>query len=283
MGASRRIVAVTATVAVCALLAAACGRSANSAGSSAAGNISPTKGLVTGTQAGTKTVPSVTWAVYRDVNSLDPIYAFDYPENTADSLMCESLLRQAPDGSLQPGLASVANPSPTTMVFTLRPGVKFWDGHPVTPADVVYSLDRNTDPKLGGFYSLVFNRVKSIAATGSTQVTITLKQPDYWLAGRARLDAGHHHREELRREAGQELRHPGRVDHVHRRVHVQVLEPGRGRGRGPQPALLEPLGPPAGRSDHHQGRPGHLVLHLGHADRRDPGLVLLRAVHPRTS
>jgi peptide/nickel transport system substrate-binding protein len=183
MGASRRIVAVTATVAVCALLAAACGRSANGAGSSAAGNISPTKGLVTGTQAGTKTVPSVTWAVYRDVNSLDPIFAFDYPENTADSLMCESLLRQAPDGSLQPGLASVANPSPTTMVFTLRPGVKFWDGHPVTPADVVYSLDRNTDPKLGGFYSLVFNRVKSIAATGSNQVTITLKQPDYWLQG----------------------------------------------------------------------------------------------------
>ena len=183
MGARSKVGAVTAVVAACALMAAACGRSANSAGSSSAGNISPTEGLVTGTQAGTKTVPSVTWAVYRDVNSLDPIYAFDYPENTADSLMCESLLRQAPNGSLQPGLASVASPSPTTMVFTLKPGVKFWDGNPVTPADVVYSLDRNTDPKLGGFYSLVFNRVKSIAATGSNQVTITLKQPDYWLQG----------------------------------------------------------------------------------------------------
>jgi peptide/nickel transport system substrate-binding protein len=183
MGARSKVGAVTAVVAACALLAAACGRSANSAGSSTAGNISPTKGLVTDTQAGTKTVPSMVWAVYRDVNSLDPIFAFDYPENTADSLMCESLLRQAPDGSLQPGLASVANPSPTTMVFTLKPGVKFWDGNPVTPADVVYSLDRNTDPKLGGFYSLVFNRVKSIAATGSNQVTITLKQPDYWLQG----------------------------------------------------------------------------------------------------
>jgi peptide/nickel transport system substrate-binding protein len=183
MGSRSKVGAVTVVVAACALLAAACGRSAGGAGSSASGNISPTKGLVTGTQAGTKTVPSVVWAVYRDVNSLDPIYAFDYPENTADSLMCESLLRQAPDGSLQPGLASVASPSPTTMVFTLRPGVKFWDGNPVTPADVVYSLDRNTDPKLGGFYSLVFNRVKSIAATGSSQVTITLKQPDYWLQG----------------------------------------------------------------------------------------------------
>jgi peptide/nickel transport system substrate-binding protein len=183
MAARRKIGAVTAAVAACALLAAACGRSASNAGSSTSGNVSPTQGLVAATPAGTKTVPSVTWAVYRDVNSLDPIYAFDYPENTADSLMCESLLRQAPNGAVQPGLATIANPSPTTMVFTLRPGVKFWDGHPVTPADVVYSLDRNTDPALGGFYSLVFNRVKSIAATGSNQVTITLKQPDYWLQG----------------------------------------------------------------------------------------------------
>ena len=173
---------VTAVMAACALVAAACGRSA-SGGGSGSGNVSPTTGLVATTPAGTTTVPSIVWAVYRDVNSLDPIFAFDYPENTADSLMCESLLRQAPDGSLQPGLATVTNPSPTTFVFTLRPGVKFWDGHPVTPADVVFSLDRNTDPKLGGFYGAVFSRVASIQATGASQVTITLKQPDYWLEG----------------------------------------------------------------------------------------------------
>jgi peptide/nickel transport system substrate-binding protein len=145
--------------------------------------VSPTKGLVTTSPAGTKPVSSITWAVYRDVNSLDPIYAFDYPENTAVSLMCESLLRQAPDGSIQPGLATLANPNPKTFVFTIRPGAKFWDGHPVTPADVVYGLKRNMDPKLAGFYGQVFTRVSSVKATGSNQVTITLKQPDYWLEG----------------------------------------------------------------------------------------------------
>ena len=102
-----RWAAVTAVTAL-ALAAAACGRSAPASGgsssSSSAGSVSPTKGLVATSPAGTKPVPSVTWAVYRDVNSLDPIYAFDYPENTAVSLMCESLLRQAPDGSIQPGL-----------------------------------------------------------------------------------------------------------------------------------------------------------------------------------
>ncbi len=171
-----------ALVAVFALTGAACtGRSANQGSPTPAGGA--TQQMATTTPAGTKPVDKVVWAVYRDVNSLDPIFAFDYPENTADSLMYESLLRQAPDGSIVPGLAAVSNPSPTTMVFTLRAGVKFWDGNPVTPADVVYSLDRNTNPKLGGFYGAVFSRVQSIAATGSNQVTITLKQPDYWLEG----------------------------------------------------------------------------------------------------
>src|SRR5215468_4738054 len=169
---------VVIAAAACALVAAACGRSAP-----VPGQVSPVKGLVTVTPAGTKAVPSVVWRVYRDVDSLDPIFSIDFPEYTAVSLMCESLLRQAPDGSLQPGLATVAHPNPTTIVFTLRPGVKFWDGHPVTTADVVYSLDRQMNPKFGGFYGLVFNRVKSIAATGANQVTITLKQPDYWLQG----------------------------------------------------------------------------------------------------
>jgi peptide/nickel transport system substrate-binding protein len=128
-------------------------------------------------------VSSVVWATNRDVLSLDPVLSYGFPEFTADSLMCESLLRQAPDGSVEPGLAMVSDPSPTTMVFTLRPGVKFWDGHPVTPADVVYSLARQMNPQTGVIYSAVFNRVKSIAATGPDQVTITLKQPDYWLQG----------------------------------------------------------------------------------------------------
>ena len=126
---------------------------------------------------------SVVWAINRDVISLDPIYDAAYPEYTADSLMCESLLRQAPDGSIEPGLATVSSPSPTTMVFTLRPGVKFWDGHPVAPADVVYSLDRQFSSNLGGYNSADFNRVALITATGTSQVTIKLKQPDYWLEG----------------------------------------------------------------------------------------------------
>lgn len=167
---------VMAVVGVLGLLATAC------AGRTVGG---PTGGqqLAVTTKAGTKPVDKVVWAVYRDVNSLDPIYAFDYPENTTDSLLYESLLRQSADGSIGPGLATLNYPDQTTLVFTLKPGVTFWDGNPVTPEDVVYSLNRNTDANLAGFYPAVFSRVSSIAATGANEVTIKLKQPDYWFPG----------------------------------------------------------------------------------------------------
>jgi peptide/nickel transport system substrate-binding protein len=168
---------VIAAVGVFGLLAAACGGRTTGTPTGTGPQLSVT------TKAGTKPVDKVVWAVYRDVNSLDPIYAFDYPENTTDSLLYESLLRQAPDGTIGPGLATMTNPDPLTIILTLKPGVKFWDGNPVTADDVVYSLNRNTDAKLAGFYPAVFTRVQSITATGPSEVTIKMKQADYWFIG----------------------------------------------------------------------------------------------------
>jgi peptide/nickel transport system substrate-binding protein len=163
-----------------ALVSVACGRSASSSSSSPSSNEFD---LPVTTTPGTSAVNSITWGLYRETNSLDPIFAFDYPENTVLSLLCETLLHQDPDGSITSGLADLSYPDDTTMVFTLKDGITFWDGKPLTPEDVVYSLERNMDPKLGGFYGATFDRVKSIEATGSNEVTISLKQPDFWLAG----------------------------------------------------------------------------------------------------
>jgi peptide/nickel transport system substrate-binding protein len=162
------------------LLATACGRSvSNNNNPSPSGTVH----LTATTSAGTKPVDTITWGTYREISSLDPIYAFDYPENTILSILCETLLHQNPDGTITPGLASLSYTDPTHLVFTLKPGITFWDGNPLTPEDVVYSLERNTDTSLGGFYGAVFSRVQSIDATGPNEVTITLTQPDYWLPG----------------------------------------------------------------------------------------------------
>ena len=174
--------AVMAVIAAGTMAVAACTGS-GSGPVSPSGHGSPATGLAAVTPEGTKPVSSVAWALNRDVTSLDPIYSGGYPEYTADSLMCESLLRQAPDGSLRPGLATVSYPSPATLDFTLRPGVKFWDGHPVTSADVMYSLDRAASLKLGGYYVSRLDRIASVTATSPARVTVRLTQPDYWLAG----------------------------------------------------------------------------------------------------
>ena len=164
-----------ALVAIATLLVSACGRSTGV-------NTGNTTGLANTTAAGSKAVDKIVWGVYRETNSLDPIYAFDYPENTVLAVLCEQLLVQSADGAIGPGLATLTYPDSTTLVFDLKSGVTFWDGNPMTPDDVVYSLQRNTIASLGGFYGAVFTNVKSITVTGASQVTITLSKPDYWLA-----------------------------------------------------------------------------------------------------
>ncbi len=140
-------------------------------------------GLETTTPAGTQPVDSITWAIYRDVNSLDPVFAFDYPENTVLALLCESPLRQAPDGTIVPGLAEVTTPDDTNYIITIKDGTRFWNGDPVTAEDVAFSLSRNMDPQIGSFYFDDYLNVASIDVTDERTVTITMTQPDAWFRG----------------------------------------------------------------------------------------------------
>jgi peptide/nickel transport system substrate-binding protein len=125
----------------------------------------------------------VVWALYRMVDTLNPVQAFDYPENTVDSALCDALLRQEPDGTIVSGLATATYPSPTKLVLNLRSGPRFWDGHPVSSADVLFDLKRAASTTDGSFYPQVFDRVRSMTAPNPSTVIVTLKEPDYWLEG----------------------------------------------------------------------------------------------------
>lgn len=165
--------------------AAAPSNTTNTADTSAAVALTATTPSATGTAG------AITWALNRAPGSLDPIASLDYPENAIVDSLCESLVRQRPDLSIEPGLAESATyTSPNTLTLKLRSGVTFSDGKPMTAADVVYSLQRAADPKLASFYAPAFGRVKSIAATDARTVTITLTKPDYWLRGQLSGMAG---------------------------------------------------------------------------------------------
>lgn len=191
---TRVLPAAAAAAALAALAVSGCGKAAPSTATGSATNAAAptsTTQLPATTPAGTGEVGKITWATYREVGTLDPIQAFDYPENTVVTALCDALIKQQPDGTLAPGLSALPeHPDDTTTVFKLQDGVTFSDGKPVTAADVAYSLNRAADPKAGGFYPAVFARVKSITATDDTTVTIKLKQPDFWLDGELSQMAG---------------------------------------------------------------------------------------------
>ena len=67
--------------------------------------------------------------------------------------------------------------SPTTYVYTLRDDLKFSDGSPVTPEDVKFSIDLQSDPAVASKESALFENVESVTVDGN-DITVELKAPD---------------------------------------------------------------------------------------------------------
>jgi peptide/nickel transport system substrate-binding protein len=81
------------------------------------------------------------------------------------------------DGSYTPYLATGYKfTSPTTLVYTLRPGVKWSDGKPFSAADVLFTFNLlKKYPALDG--NGIWSQISGVSASGS-QVTFTFKAPN---------------------------------------------------------------------------------------------------------
>lgn len=133
------------------------------------------------TPAATGPLDSITWNLGGgEPTSLDYSYTWDTgPGNMVLANLCDNLIRQNPDSTYSPALASaVSTPDDTTYVYDLREGVTFSDGTPMTVDDVVFSLQRQLNPDTGSYWSVWFQNVESVTATGPMQVTVKLKAPD---------------------------------------------------------------------------------------------------------
>ena len=124
-------------------------------------------------------VKNLRWALSGAPSSFDVAANFSGDTMVAMYLTQDTLVSYDAKLNLVPVIASkVANPTPTKYVYTLKPGIKFSDGSPVTADDVVYSILRNVNPKLGSQVQSYFPTVKKVAKTGPNEVTVTLKQVD---------------------------------------------------------------------------------------------------------
>ncbi|MBW8481230.1 ABC transporter substrate-binding protein [Actinomadura parmotrematis] len=148
-------------------------------GGTAAGGASA-PAVTTSVPAPTAQVGTVTWnSALGEPASLDPALSSIESASTVVANMCEGLFTFGPGYKSEPALAtSVDHPDPLTYVFHLRKGATFWDGKPVTPEDVVYSVRRVLNPALGSSWVGWAAHMKSIEPTGADRVTLKLKQPD---------------------------------------------------------------------------------------------------------
>src|SRR5215510_4159639 len=165
--------AACAAVAALATLVAACSSSSGSATPAAT-----SANLVVGTYGAAKgNLSSLTWDLpYGEPNTIDPPNTAFYNSSLIAANLCDPLLRLNPNYSISPNVAAYRQPNPLTLVFNLRSGVKFWDGSPMTSADVVWSLQHSASPSTA--VAFLYANVKSITATGPLQVTVKFKQPD---------------------------------------------------------------------------------------------------------
>ncbi|MEA2871781.1 MAG: peptide/nickel transport system substrate-binding protein, partial [Hyphomicrobiales bacterium] len=91
----------------------------------------------------------------------------------------DALVYRNPDTfKLEPLLATEWKlPDPTTIEFTLRPGVKFHDGSPFSADDVVYTINLVSDPNSKVSTPANYNWIDKAEKTGDLSVRVKFKRP----------------------------------------------------------------------------------------------------------
>jgi peptide/nickel transport system substrate-binding protein len=114
-----------------------------------------------------------------DFSKLDPVATTWY--DPGFHALYDSLLIDAPDGSLQPNLAESWEVSEDgmTVTFVLKEGGLFHSGRPLTAEAVKEVYDAIMDPANGSPLGSLFTPVESIEATDERTLVLTMKHPYY--------------------------------------------------------------------------------------------------------
>ena len=113
-----------------------------------------------------------------DVATMDPQLQWDTDSYSVYRNIFDNLVTRNTSGKIVGQVASSWHyKSPTEIVFTIRNDIRFQDGSKLTPADVVYSVERITNPAFKSPQLSQFDEITSAAVTGPNEVTLTTKSP----------------------------------------------------------------------------------------------------------
>ena len=116
---------------------------------------------------------TLTIAYNVNLPSFDPTVGLSAVNPTIQSIyqaIFDPYIGQAPDLSFKPGLLTKWgwNADHTKVTMELRKGATWHDGSPVTPEDIVWSLQRAADPKSGNPIQFVWSKVGNFKIDGNT-------------------------------------------------------------------------------------------------------------------
>jgi peptide/nickel transport system substrate-binding protein len=116
---------------------------------------------------------------YADSLFLDPVLNDANVDIWILSNLYDTLILPSDDGKgLKPGLATdwKVSDDGLSVMLTLRDGIMFSDGSPITADDVIWSLKRAADPK-NGIWNFLVSSIDDVTADGN-KITIKLKHTD---------------------------------------------------------------------------------------------------------
>lgn len=113
---------------------------------------------------------------FAPVGEIDPAKSSDYADTVAVNNLYDTLIGDVAGGGIGPVLASKWTAKGKVLTFTLRDGITFSSGNPLTAQDVVFSVDRFVS--LGKGYSWLITSLDTVKALDSKTVQFTLKRPD---------------------------------------------------------------------------------------------------------
>ncbi len=133
-----------------------------------------------GARAAVRRGGKLVFARRADCQNLDPVLATAAADLWLLPNLYDTLLAPRADGKgFEPALATgwALAADGRTLTLTLRQGVRFADGRPLTPTDVAWSLDRARDPANGPWAGRL-GAIAEVVAAGANAITIRLERPD---------------------------------------------------------------------------------------------------------